>query len=80
MNFKDAKSKKEEVNEVLVDGNRTYKSMIVPENDVDFQSYIKEFRISNFTDESAIIFSKNSKFKICWLWTDGANVSKKNLI
>jgi len=79
MNFIEAKKLKEQINDNLIDGNRTYKSTIVPENEIDFQNFITEYRNTKFTDESVIAFSKNSKFKVCWLWTDGSNISKKNI-
>lgn len=79
MNFTDAKKLKEQINDVIIDGNKTYKSTIVPENDIDFKNFITKYRNTKFTDESVISFSKNSKFNVCWLYTDGVNVIYKKL-
>jgi hypothetical protein len=80
MNFIEAKTIKDKSEETFILENRIYNIIIVPENDIDLENYINEYRLSKFNDESAIIFSKNSKYKVCGLWTDGVNVLKRNLI
>ena len=53
--------------------------MILPNNINDLELYIAEFRFGKFDDNSAKLYSSDSHYQVCALWTDGVNVIKKKL-
>lgn len=79
MTFEEAKDYKETLDLEYIRENRVYKTMIVPNNDDDLLNYLLEYRQTNFDDNSAKMFSKNSLYKVCGLSFDGANIFKISL-
>jgi hypothetical protein len=55
------------------------KVFIVPNNENDLLQYAIDFRLNNFDDYSSKLYSKNSEYKVCALWTDGVNIINKVL-
>jgi hypothetical protein len=55
------------------------KVLVVPLDEKDLLNYVDDFRVNKFDDLTAKRYSQNSKFKVCAIWTDGANVMKKEI-
>lgn len=84
MNFKEAIEFKNSIKEpIFLQPNVEMSIWVVPANDKDYEEYIEKCRayleLNTLTDEFAIKYSSNLKFKVYGLWTNGTNVYKKVL-
>ena len=80
MTFEEALKQKNELGETYqLESNKIAKVCVVPKNEDDLIRYSNEYRTNNFNDSSAKLYSSDSQFKVCALWTDGVNVIKKSL-
>lgn len=80
MTFQDAIDFKEKLGtDRVTQDDLTMKVFVTPADHEDFTRYITDYRVGHFTDETSKKYSLNGQFKICGLWTDGANVLYKDL-
>jgi len=81
MTFEDALKRKNELGETYnFDEKTVAKIWVVPEKENDLHAYVTDYRSTKFDDNSAKLYSSNSEYKVCALWTDGINVLKKALV
>jgi hypothetical protein len=53
--------------------------MIVPYSDKELERYISKLKLGEFDDNTAKLFSTDSQFQVCALWSNGMDVLKKSL-
>jgi hypothetical protein len=79
MTFDDALKLKNQISSTTTEGTYIFKTIIIPENEDDYIEYRKYYRISNFDDNSAKVYSKDESYIVCGLWTNGKDVFRKFL-
>jgi hypothetical protein len=80
MTFDEALNLKKQYGDTYeIDKNAIGKVLVVPSEQNDLLNYSDDYRVSQFDDESAKKYSSDSQFIVCAMWTDGANILKKEL-
>lgn len=68
MTFEEALNAKTELGDTIKIQDLEYKIFIVPYKEEDLSKYLSDYIRNKFDDNSAKLYSKNSKFKIYALW------------
>jgi hypothetical protein len=79
MTFDEALKAKYEIGETIEIQDLQYKVFVVPYNENDFSKYLADYIRIKFDDNSAKLYSTNSKFKVCALWQNMSNFLYKIL-
>lgn len=79
MTFDEALNAKTELGDTIKIQDLEYKVFVVPYNEEDLSKYLADYVRVKFDDNSAKLYSQNSKFKVYALWQYMANFLKKEL-
>ena len=80
MTYQEALAQKIKFGETYSEDNVDYKVIIAPNQISDFEKFVGEYPSMSYSDDTAIAFSSNEKFRICGLWTDGASIISKSYL
>lgn len=82
MTFEQAIERKKDIGETIIDEENdiTMQVFIAPSGKNEFDNFVSDYRMGDFTDYTARKYTYNNSFMICSLWSDGSNVLYKILV
>lgn len=77
MTFEEAYKHKAAIREFVMYGDLKCETLVTPENEVELNNYLLDYRYHIFTDESAKRYTITGRFQVCALKREGSSVACK---